>query len=165
MNRSRGRAAIVLTLICLIYVATVRGQAQATQPGTRVPMAEEVFKNIQVLKGIPEDEFMGTMGIFASSLGKNCSECHGQESGGNWALYAKDTPLKQTARRMVLMTKQINDANFGGRQVVTCYSCHRGLARPKVTPSLVALYATPPDEPEDLVVQNPNAPKADDIFD
>jgi hypothetical protein len=128
-------------------------------------MAEEVFKNIQVLKGIPEDEFMGTMGIFASSLGKNCSECHGQESGGNWALYANDTPLKQTARRMVLMTKMINETNFGGRQVVTCYSCHRGLARPKVTPSLVALYATPPDEPEDLVVANPNAPKADDIFD
>ncbi|HUL66581.1 MAG TPA: photosynthetic reaction center cytochrome c subunit family protein [Burkholderiaceae bacterium] len=162
MNRSGGKVAIVLALIGLIGVVTVRGQAQS---GTRVPMAEEVFKNIQVLKGIPEDEFMGTMGIFASSLGKNCSECHGQESGGNWALYANDTPLKQTARRMVTMTKQINDANFGGRQVVTCYSCHRGLARPKVTPSLVALYATPPDEPEDIVVANPNGPKADDIFD
>jgi photosynthetic reaction center cytochrome c subunit len=160
MNRSGITIAIVLSLIW-VAVATVRAQPQAT----RVPMAEEVFKNIQVLKGIPEDEFMGTMGIFASSLGKNCSECHGQESGGNWALYAKDTPLKQTARRMVLMTKMINDTNFGGRQVVTCYSCHRGVARPKVTPSLVALYATPPDEPDDLVVQNPNAPKADDIFD
>src|SRR3954462_5890187 len=158
MNRSGTRIAIVLGVVGLIAAATVRGQAQATPPGTRVPMAEEVFKNIQVLKGIPEDEFMGTMGIFASSLGKNCSECHGQESGGNWALYANDTPLKQTARRMVVMTRQINDTNFGGRQVVTCYSCHRGLARPKVTPSLVALYATPPDDPEDLVVANPNAP-------
>src|SRR3954470_10994321 len=161
MKRSGSTIAIVLGLIW-VAVATVRGQGPAP---TRVPMAEEVFKNIQVLKGIPEDEFMGTMGIFASSLGKNCSECHGQESGGNWALYANDTPLKQTARRMVVMTRQINDTNFGGRQVVTCYSCHRGLARPKVTPSLVALYATPPDEPEDLVVANPNAPKADEIFD
>jgi hypothetical protein len=88
-------------------------------------MAEEVFKDIRVLKGIPVDQFMGTMGIFSSALGKNCSECHGLESGGNWALYARDTPLKQTARRMVLMVKQINDANFGGRQMVTCYSCHR----------------------------------------
>src|SRR5438874_2232957 len=163
MRRSGGHAAIVVVaLIGLIGVATVRGQAQ---PGTRVPMAEEVFKNIQVLKGIPEDQFMSTMGIFASSLGKNCSECHGEESGGNWALYANDTPLKQAARRMVLMTKQINDANFGGRQVVTCYSCHRGLARPKVTPSLVALYGVPPDEPDDVVVASPNAPKADEIFD
>src|SRR5205085_2658607 len=88
----------------------------------------------------------------------------GEESGGNWALYANDTPLKQAARRMVLMTKQINDANFGGRQVVTCYSCHRGLARPKVTPSLVALYVVPPDEPDDVVVAAPNATKAERPF-
>jgi Photosynthetic reaction centre cytochrome C subunit len=107
-------------------------------------MAEEVFKNIQVLKGIPVDQFMGTMGIFAAALGKNCSECHGIESGGNWALYAQDTPLKQIARRRVLMVKQINDTNFGGRQMVTCYSCHRVQARPKLTPSLMALYAAPP---------------------
>ena len=132
MNRT-GAAAIVISLS---WVAAIIGQAQTTVP--RAPMAEEVFKNVQVLKGIPVDQFMGTMGIFASALGKNCSECHGIESGGNWELYAKDTPLKQTARRMVLMVKQINDANFGGRQMVTCYSCHRVQARPKVMPSLVA---------------------------
>src|SRR5262245_13590740 len=157
MNRTRGNvkqrsqtfaavaAAIILTLVS---VATLRGQAPAAP---RPQMAEDVFKNIQVLKGIPVDEFMGTMGIFASALAKNCSECHGIESGGNWELYAKDTPLKQTARRMVLMVKQINDANFGGRQMVTCYSCHRVQSRPKTTPSLVALYAAPPDEPDDIV--------------
>jgi hypothetical protein len=155
-------AAVAVIVFSLIAVATVRGQAPAAP---RAPMAEEVFKNIQVLKGIPVDQFMGTMGIFASSLGKNCTECHGEESGGNWARYADDTPLKQTARRMVLMMRQINDANFGGRQVVTCYSCHRGMARPKVTPSLVALYAAPPDEPDDVVAQAPDAPQADQIFD
>src|SRR5882672_3474081 len=134
MNQSRTIAAVTAAIVLtLISVATLRGQAPTTP---RPPMAEEVFKNIQVLKGIPEDQFMGTMGIFASALGKNCTECHGQESGGNWALYAQDTPLKQTARRVVLMTKQINDANFGGRQLVTWYSCHHRAARPKVTPSL-----------------------------
>jgi hypothetical protein len=66
---------------------------------------------------------------------------------------------------MVLMMRQINDTNFGGRQVVTCYSCHRGMARPKVTPSLVALYTAPPDEPDDVIEQAPDAPKADQIFD
>jgi mono/diheme cytochrome c family protein len=159
MNRT-GAAAIVISLS---WVAAIVGQAQTTVP--RAPMAEEVFKNVQVLKGIPVDQFMGTMGIFASALGKNCSECHGIESGGNWELYAKDTPLKQTARRMVLMVKQINDANFGGRQMVTCYSCHRVQARPKVTPSLVALYSAPPDEPDDIVDAAPGAAKADEIFD
>ena len=152
-------AAIVLSLIS---VQTVRGQAPSAP---RAPMAEEVFKNIQVLKGIPVYEFMGMMGIIAASVGRGCSECHLLDSSGDWALYAKDTPLKQATRRMLLMTKQINDTNFGGRQLVTCYSCHRGMARPKLTPSLVALYAAPPDEPDDVIEQAPDAPKADQIFD
>ena len=66
-----GAAACAITL-CLICVATVRGQAPSAP---HVPMAEEVFNNIQVLKGIRVDQFMGTMGIFAAALGKNCSEC------------------------------------------------------------------------------------------
>ena len=156
-------AATAAIVLALIWAATAHGQAPAGAP--QQPMAEQVFKNIQVLKGIPEDEFMGTMGIFASALGKNCSECHGEESGGNWALYATDTPLKQRARQMVVMMRQINTTNFGGRQVVTCYSCHRGMKSPKVTPSLVALYAAPPDEPDDIVTAAPNAPPADQIFD
>jgi len=66
---------------------------------------------------------------------------------------------------MMLMVQQINTTNFGGRQVVTCYSCHRGLHRPKITPSLVALYSAPPDEPDDAITPAPNAPPADQIFD
>jgi outer membrane lipoprotein-sorting protein len=128
-------------------------------------MAEEVFKNVQILKGIPVDEFMGAMGIIAASVGRGCSECHLLDSSSDWALYAEDTPLKQATRRMLRMVKQINDANFGGRQVVTCYSCHRGQQRPRVTPSLVALYAAPPDEPDDIVDAVSDGPTADQIFD
>jgi outer membrane lipoprotein-sorting protein len=39
------------------------------------------------------------------------------------------------------------------------------LSRPKVTPSLVALYSAPPDEPDDVVAPAPKAPPADQIFD
>jgi len=35
----------------------------------RPQMSDEAFKNVQVLKGIPVDEFMGTMGIFSAALG------------------------------------------------------------------------------------------------
>jgi hypothetical protein len=128
-------------------------------------MAEDVFKNVQVLKGLSVDQFIGTMGIIALSTGRGCSECHMLDSAGAWALYAEDTPMKQVTRRMLLMTKRINDMNFGGRQLVTCYSCHRGSQRPKVTPSLVTLYGVPPDEPDDVVAPAPDAPKADQIFD
>ena len=56
-------------------------------------MAEQVFKNIQVLKGIPVDEFMLTMGFYATATGLNCTDCHVEESGGSWARYADDNPL------------------------------------------------------------------------
>ena len=148
--------------VWLAAVVLVNGQSS---PEPKPLLSDEVFKNVQVLKGIPVDQFMGTMGIIASSIGRGCSECHLLDSSGDWALYAEDTPLKQATRRMLLMTKQINDANFGGRQVVTCYSCHRGQQRPRLTPSLVALYAAPPDEPDDIVDPVSDGPTADQIFD
>src|SRR3989442_63928 len=40
--------------------------ATTTQAGAKPRMAEEVFKNIQVLKGTTVDEFMGTMGLMAA---------------------------------------------------------------------------------------------------
>jgi hypothetical protein len=39
-------------------------------------LAKQAFKNIQVLKGIPVDDFMETMGIVAASLDFDCSDCH-----------------------------------------------------------------------------------------
>ena len=84
-------------------------------------MSEDAFKNIQVLRGIPVNEFMGTMGFFSASLSMNCIDCHVTESAGNWDRYADDTPLKQTARRMVLMENLINRADFGAMRKVTCY--------------------------------------------
>jgi hypothetical protein len=67
---------------------------------------------------------------------------------------------------MVQMMAGINKAYFGGRQVVTCFSCHRGADRPKVTPNLLTLYGPPPaDDPSDTIEQARNAPTADQVLD
>src|ERR1700747_1832242 len=87
--------------------------AQAAS-GQRPPMAEEFFKNVQILKGIPVDQFMSTMGFFSASLALNCSDCHVERSGSDWARYADETPRKQMARRMMLMVNSINSTNFAG---------------------------------------------------
>jgi photosynthetic reaction center cytochrome c subunit len=149
-------------------VALVSGQ---TAPATgQVPsqlLAENVFKNVTVLRGIPVDEFMGTMGVFSAALGFSCEDCH-TASSNDWANYAKDvSPRKQTARRMVTMMAGINKQYFGGRQVVTCFSCHRGANRPKVTPSLTLLYGTPPPDELDVLVAPgpPGTPGAAQILD
>jgi photosynthetic reaction center cytochrome c subunit len=161
---TRITAAISVTaVVCLLSAIRVGGQAsQAAKP----PMAEDVFKNIQVLKGIPVDEFMGTMGFFSAALGMNCTDCHVDESGGNWAKYSDDNDLKRTARRMVQMVAGINKGNFGGRQVVTCNTCHRGSRRPNVMPSLALLYgAPPPDEPGEPIDQAAGQPTAEQVLD
>src|SRR5262245_1075070 len=145
MNVSRGTILNGAALAMLI-TAAVYGQArpapQAAAQSTQ--MAEEAFKNVRVLRGIPVKEFMGTMGFFSASLGLNCTDCHGGASASDWANYAIDTPLKNRARQMMAMVKSINDASFGGRPYVTCYTCHRGSQRPKVIPSLAAQYGDPP---------------------
>ena len=76
-------------------------------------MSDELFKNVQVLKGIPVDEFLDTMGMFAAATGLNCTDCHIPESGGSWARYADDNQLKRTTRGMVAMVNGINKSYFG----------------------------------------------------
>lgn len=114
-------------------------------------LSEDAFKNVQVLRGIPVKEFMETMGFFAASLSLNCTDCHGDASASSWANYATDTPMKNTARRMVVMVNAINKANFAGTPSITCYTCHRGSQRPKVVPSLEVQYGEPPaDDPDEI---------------
>ncbi len=130
------------TGVCLLLaLLPLCGQ---TPPPQKTLMAEDVFKNIQVLKGIPVNQFMETMGFFSAALGYNCTNCHGNEVLGNWERYADDIPVKQTARRMVQVVNTINKNLFQGREAVTCYTCHRGSPTPKVVPSLLEQYSEPP---------------------
>lgn len=151
------------TVAWLLAVVLVSGQAgSAPEP----QMAEQIFKNVQVLKGISADEFMGTMGVFSASTGLSCEDCHAS-SDSSWDEYAKDTkPIKQTTRRMVLMMAAINRANFAGRQVVTCFTCHRGNDRPSITPSLALLYGvSPPEDPGEMFLQARGTPAPDQVLD
>jgi hypothetical protein len=149
-------------VICALCVATLFAQPASDQ---KAPLAEQVFKNVQVLKGIPVDEFMDTMGVFSAALGMSCEDCHAANDS-KWENYAQDnSERKITTRRMVAMMSTINRSFFSGRQVVTCYSCHRGGDRPKTTVSLAALYGATGDEEDDLVAQAAGAPPVDQIFD
>ena len=135
------------------------GMVQPTKP--RPPETEQnqmrsetAFINIQTLKGIPADEFMGTMGIFSAATGLNCFDCHVDTNTPEG--FAIDTPRKQIARRMATMMQDINKQYFGGRQVVTCFTCHRGSNHPQATSSIVTLYSPVVSEELDVVI--PPAP-------
>ena len=70
----------------------------AQQP-EKPQLAEEAFKNVKILKGIPVDEFMDTMGMFSAATNMNCVDCHADDNTAGWEKFATDTPLKEAARR------------------------------------------------------------------
>ena len=150
--------------VCLLGSVLMAGQAAPQE--TSLP-AEQYFKNVQVLKGLPVDEFLETMGMFAAATGLNCTDCHVDESGGSWERYADDNQLKRTTRAMVGIMTAINKQYFGGRQGVTCYSCHNGNRRPKVIPNLAVQYAVNPLNEDAYEILEPafDAPTIDAVLD
>ena len=102
------------------YLLVLSPAAGQPAPQEKPQMAEEVFKNVQVMKGIPVNQFMDTMGFFSAALGLNCTGCHVAESLQNLDKFAEDVPRKRMARNMIRMVDGMNKANFGGRRTVTC---------------------------------------------
>jgi hypothetical protein len=147
--------------VLLAGVALIAPRAGSQE---KVPTADQVFKNVQVLKGIPVDDFMGTMGLMSAAVGYDCSECH-LGAGTEKVNWAADNGRKIIARKMVTMVAAINRDNFQGRQVVTCWSCHHGRDRPSTTPALENVYGPALLEMDDTLVQMPGQPSSDEIID
>src|SRR5450755_2797728 len=119
--------------VLLMCAFAVRG-IPAQEPGATAPKkAEEQFKNIQTLKGIPADQLIPSMQFIAASLGVECEFCHVQH-----AFDKDDKKTKLAARKMMTMMMQIDTDNFKGEREVTCYTCHRGSVNPVVIPVLSA---------------------------
>jgi photosynthetic reaction center cytochrome c subunit len=161
-----GRSAVVPVAGGHAFGFSPAGGPQA--PGSIVvdkpQMAEEVFKNVQVLKGIPIDVFMQTMGIMSSAISQDCAGCH-VAAGTQYVKWDADTPRKVTARRMVTMMTAINKDHFNGRQVVTCWTCHRGRDKPVLTVALDYVYGTPNLEADDVLIPTIGGPTVDQILD
>lgn len=133
--------------------------AAPTKPMT----VDEVFKNVQALKGVSVDDFLLTMGIMSAAVGSDCVGCH-PSAGTDHVDWALDTPRKRTARRMVEMVTTINRDHFAGRQVVTCWTCHRGRDRPVITPTLDAVYGEPALEFDDVLAAATGVPSVDQVL-
>ena len=131
--------ATTLIVICLLGAGFEASQAA---PQTQKPqMADSVYVNVQVLKGLPVDQFNDTMGMFASALLLDCVGCHDPKiATGDPKAFALSTPRIERARQMVVMMNNINRLYFGGQQRVTCFTCHAGDPQPERSPSLRLQY-------------------------
>lgn len=162
-NRRVGFAGF-LTVVTLGFFWTVLAlSAQSTQPAqspqndSGPKTAEQVYKNIQVLKGTPADQLTTTMTFITASLGVECGFCHVEG-------YEKDDKkTKQTARKMMQMEMAINKENFEGRTRVTCYSCHQGRHEPIAIP-VIAEEEPKPEKPEAGPPKPGDLPTADELI-
>jgi outer membrane lipoprotein-sorting protein len=136
--------------------------SQAPATGTAAPkLAEQEFKNIQALKGIPADQLIPAMQFIAASLGVECEYCHVAR-----AFDKDDKKPKVTARKMIAMMMAINKENFEGHRVVTCYSCHRGSAAPVGIPIITDEEPKPAAaEGKQSGEEKPVLPAADRLLD
>ena len=129
--------AIAMAIVDLLGVVAAASQGA---PAQTPQMAEEVYLDVQVFKGIPVDRFNDTMGMFASALLVDCIGCHSGRITFDPEAFAIATPRIQRARQMVVMMNTINKTYFGGEQRVTCFTCHSGDTQPSRSPSLTLQY-------------------------
>ena len=95
--------------------------------------AEQVFKNIQMLKGVPAARLLRIMELgYSRSLGVNCAHCHVVDQWDK-----DDKPTKPIAREMAKMAQTINNDLLkniknlkGPNSIVNCTTCHRGQTKP-----------------------------------
>jgi photosynthetic reaction center cytochrome c subunit len=119
------------------------------------------FKNLQVLKDVPPDQLIPAMQFISASLGVECEFCHVRD-----AFDKDDKQTKQTARRMIQMMFAVDKDQFQGERAVTCYTCHRGFAKPVSIPMLdsTAPYLSEARSAAGQGGGRSNLPSADDVI-
>lgn len=150
----------------VIAVACLVGAASAAQNAQDDPlMAGDVFENVVLLRDIPVDTFFETMGMFANSMGNDCTFCHSQEAVFDKAKFAESTPRIMKARQMLVMMNAMNKQYFGGQTRLTCFTCHGGSDRPRSEPDLALQYAEPVFDPNAREMPPNPVVSADQLFD
>ncbi len=158
---------IAFLAVCGLVMGGANAQSSGAPAAATPKKAEEQFKNIQALKGVPADQLIPAMQFITASLGVECQFCH-----VDGAFEKDDKKPKETARKMMAMMFAINKDNFEGHREVTCYSCHRGSIDPVGTPLVMAeepkgMGETKKEEKkgESAEAKEASGPSADQLFD
>lgn len=128
----------VVTIVAIVAIGHVGATGAAAQAG----FPPKTFANLEVLpKASTPADVMATMKGFAQGLGVRCQHCHVGSEGQPLAQFdfvADAQPAKLVARRMMRLVQTINSTlaadGAGPAARVTCYTCHRGSARPVHSP-------------------------------
>jgi len=155
-------AVALATSFCLLGVESRTDGLESPPPGQQKAVsdektAEQVYKNIQVLNGLPASELDGVMDFMSASLGVGCTHCHTNP----WDSDAKST--KVGTRRMIVMTRALNKENFSGNPAITCYTCHRGRHNTEPLPP-ADLATTPAPDVTATATKPAELPSIDEVI-
>jgi hypothetical protein len=114
--------------------------------------AEQYYKKIEALKGIPAEQVHPAMEYITTALGVGCGYCH---VIGHFD--QDDKREKHVARSMIQMTMALNETVFDGKRELTCFTCHRGVAKAETT--LLLAGDKTPKEPSAMEIFPPLALK------
>jgi hypothetical protein len=115
----------------------VRKPTTSWEPDAPPKMAEEVYKNIQIMKGVPAPRLQTVMMNLTTWLGVQCAHCHVLDQD-KFQFEKDDKPAKTMAREMFLMVRKLNSTDLAKVSQVTCWTCHRGSAKPQHLPPAAA---------------------------
>ena len=161
---SCGVTAVIAFVVAVssVRVGLVEARGARQSPTIqRGKTAGETFKNIQVFTDLPESQLNDTMFFMKGSLGVSCTHCHVDYDH----LERDDKPAKHVARDMIRMVRALNESNFGGRNVITCNTCHRGQVRPSASLSFAPIVGPRPAAKPADTVPSAALPTVDQIFD
>ena len=153
---------VVLNLVWMFPLFVGGVGLRDTSVNAQEKAAQPRFKNLQVLKDVPPDQLIPAMQFMSASLGVECEFCHVRD-----AFEKDEKQSKQTARRMIQMMFALDADQFHGERAVTCYTCHRGFAKPV---SIPMVESTAPFVSEARLAEDPaaqgrtNLPSADDVI-
>ena len=141
-------AAILALSIGMLFANPL---AQQSADGPKPKIAEDAYKNITTLKGIPAEQLIPTMQFISASLGVECDFCHVEH-----AFDKDDKKPKLIARKMIVMMTAINKDNFEGHRQVTCNSCHHGSLHPAAIPAIAEEDSKPAEASHDEQLAPPS---------
>jgi len=168
MANSRQAFGVMAAVAAACLIVEIGAAAQSAPPqaaADKVPLSQEVFKSVEILKGIPVDTFFETMGMFANAMGNDCTFCHVSKAYFDKTAFAEVTPRMQRARQMLTMMNDLNERYFAGRTRVTCFTCHGGSQAPRSEPDLAIQYSEPMEDPNARDFPVDTRVTADQVFD
>lgn len=140
VRRGLSIAALAVTFASSLLAAEAPFDQKATIERLRQSIAgkeeapsSEVWKNVQVLKGVPAGRLLKIMEMgYSRSLGVDCAHCHDVAR-----FESDDNKKKVIAREMAKMAADLNARVLPGipgleseRPTVNCTTCHRGVVKP-----------------------------------